>query len=146
MTRENTLAAELYALENQRPLDSVQSTRWRELAATLFGPGKPVDKRGSPRVKGQAQVLVGVEAIDVVDVSWQGMLVSSDTLGASVAITALRSEDGEWQQVELHCKTVRTSRGTLLVLTENEPKKRHDFFVHAYYPLYLAHLRQLAAA
>ena len=148
------VAAELYALETQRPLTGAQMERWCELAAVLFGRTGPHEQRSSPRLTGSAQVLVGVEAFDIVDVNWTGLRIEGPgtaglSVGSPVKITGIRTNASEaWQHVALSCSvTAERGQGShrVLVLTEENARERHDYFMRAYYPVYLSYLRALAS-
>lgn len=156
MSEVENAARELYALEAARPFDADQLHRWQSLAKIVFPRIYPGEQRASARLRGHGSVRLsagdGSRTFEVVDVSWGGIALKGPTEwlhdDGVVRVTAIRSGlSREWQPVDLECRVtaVRGSDGAALALSaELDAQRRHDYFMHAYYPLYLDHLRALA--
>lgn len=152
---QEAAARELYALEGSRPFDTEQLQRWRSLATVVFPRAGREEQRASQRIRGQCYVRVsgpaGASTFEVKDAGFEGLAIKGPTQeltpGAVVRIVAIRSGlSGEWEPVEFACNvmTIRSTDQAVLTLADRDGARRHDYFVHAYYPLYLTHLRSLA--
>jgi hypothetical protein len=144
-------AQELYALEALRPFTAEQLHRWQTLAEVVFPGALLSGQRTSPRLSGQAAVQIYGATLTIADVSWGGLCVKGDAAGSlrpgeEVKLDAIRADPaGDWRKVDLRCRVSFVRDGAAgLALLELDSRRRHDYFVHAYYPLYMDHLRTIA--
>ncbi len=151
------LAQELYGLElihREQTLDDAQSERWQALAKQVFARERDEERRRSSRITGSGKAKVEIAGktsiFDVLDVSWGGVRLegkgANKLSDGAEAILIGVLVDKEWVDLNVGFSVVRRlgKGAAALRLTDLDPPRRQQFFEHAYYPMYLSHLKAIA--